>query len=66
VVDGAHPLPVPPPSRAPPAPHPPPVCRTPDEFWSLTAWVAAVESVVGTVIEGIFVAMLVQRFFGGR
>ena len=31
--------------------------------WSLTAWLAAVESVVGIVIEGVFVAMLVQRFF---
>ncbi len=34
--------------------------------WSPAAWVAAVESVVGIVIEGVFVAMLVQRFFGGR
>ncbi len=31
--------------------------------WSLTAWTAAVESVIGIVIEGVFVAMLVQRFF---
>jgi hypothetical protein len=30
------------------------------------AWVAAVEAVTGLVIEGVFVAMLVQRFFGGR
>src|SRR5258708_38150179 len=34
--------------------------------WSPAAWVAAVESGVGIVIEGVFVAMLVQRFFGGR
>jgi Pentapeptide repeats (8 copies) len=34
--------------------------------YSVQAWVAAVESVVGIVIEGVFVAMLVQRFFGGR
>jgi hypothetical protein len=32
--------------------------------WSPAAWVAAVESVVGIVIEGVFVAMLIQRFFG--
>jgi uncharacterized protein YjbI with pentapeptide repeats len=31
--------------------------------WSPTAWAAAVESVVGIIIEGVFVAMLVQRFF---
>jgi hypothetical protein len=31
--------------------------------WTPTAWVAAVESVVGIVIEGVFVAMLIQRFF---
>jgi hypothetical protein len=30
---------------------------------SLQSWVAAVESVVGIVIEGVFVAMLIQRFF---
>jgi hypothetical protein len=30
---------------------------------SALSWVAAVESVVGIVIEGVFVAMLVQRFF---
>jgi hypothetical protein len=30
---------------------------------SALAWVAAVESVVGIVIEGVFIAMLVQRFF---
>jgi hypothetical protein len=28
------------------------------------AWVAAIESVIGIVIEGVFVAMLIQRFFG--
>jgi hypothetical protein len=27
------------------------------------AWVAAIESVIGIVIEGVFVAMLIQRFF---
>lgn len=32
--------------------------------WSPAAWFAAVESVVGIVIEGVFVAMLIQRFFG--
>lgn len=31
--------------------------------WSPAAWVAAIESVFGIVIEGIFVAMLIQRFF---
>jgi uncharacterized protein YjbI with pentapeptide repeats len=31
--------------------------------WSPAAWVAAIESVVGIVIEGVFIAMLVQRFF---
>jgi hypothetical protein len=34
--------------------------------WTPAAWTAAVESVVGILIEGVFVAMLVQRFFGGR
>jgi uncharacterized protein YjbI with pentapeptide repeats len=33
---------------------------------STVAWVAAAESIVGIVIEGVFTAMLVQRFFGGR
>jgi uncharacterized protein YjbI with pentapeptide repeats len=33
---------------------------------SVLSWVAATESVVGLVIEGVLVAMLVQRFFGGR
>jgi hypothetical protein len=32
--------------------------------WSPAAWVAAVDSVMGVVIEGVFVAMLIQRFFG--
>jgi hypothetical protein len=32
--------------------------------WSPAAWVAAGESVIGIVIEGVFVAMLIQRFFG--
>ena len=31
--------------------------------WTPTAWVAAIESVVGIVIEGVFVAMLIQRLF---
>jgi hypothetical protein len=31
---------------------------------SVQSWVAAIESVVGIVIEGTFVAMLIQRFFG--
>jgi hypothetical protein len=31
--------------------------------FSLKSWIAAVESVVGIVIEGVFVAMLIQRFF---
>jgi hypothetical protein len=36
---------------------------------SIQAWIAASESVasesvVGIVIEGVFVAMLIQRFFG--
>lgn len=31
--------------------------------WTPAAWMAAVESVVGIVIEGVFVAMLIQRFF---
>ncbi len=32
--------------------------------WSPAAWVAAFESVIGIVTEGVFVAMLIQRFFG--
>lgn len=31
--------------------------------WSPAAWIAAIESVFGIVIEGVFVAMLIQRFF---
>lgn len=31
--------------------------------WSPAAWTAAVESVFGIVVEGVFVAMLIQRFF---
>jgi hypothetical protein len=31
---------------------------------SAVAWTAAIESVFGIVIEGVFVAMLIQRFFG--
>lgn len=30
------------------------------------AWVAAFEAVTGLIVEGVFVAMLVQRFFGGK
>jgi uncharacterized protein YjbI with pentapeptide repeats len=30
---------------------------------NVQSWIAAVQSVVGIVIEGVFVAMLVQRFF---
>jgi hypothetical protein len=33
---------------------------------SLLSWVAGVEAVFGIVIEGVFVAMLVQRFFAAR
>jgi uncharacterized protein YjbI with pentapeptide repeats len=32
--------------------------------WTPAAWTAAIESVVGIVIEGVLVATLVQRFFG--
>lgn len=31
--------------------------------WTPAAWAAAVESVFGIIIEGVFVAMLIQRFF---
>jgi hypothetical protein len=31
--------------------------------WTPAAWVAAVESVIGIVIEGVFVAMIIQRLF---
>jgi hypothetical protein len=31
---------------------------------SVQAWIATVESVVGIMIEGVFVAMVIQRFFG--
>jgi hypothetical protein len=31
---------------------------------SVQSLIAAIESVVGIVIEGTFVAMLIQRFFG--
>ncbi len=30
---------------------------------SVQQWLAALESVIGIVIEGVFVAMLIQRFF---
>jgi hypothetical protein len=30
---------------------------------TLQSWIATIESVVGTVIEGVFVAMLFQRLF---
>jgi hypothetical protein len=33
------------------------------DAWTPAAWVAAIESVVGIVIEGAFVAMLIQRLF---
>jgi hypothetical protein len=28
------------------------------------SWLATLESIIGIVIEGTFVAMLIQRFFG--
>ena len=31
--------------------------------FTLASWIAAVESICGIVVEGIFVAMLIQRFF---
>jgi hypothetical protein len=31
---------------------------------TLQSWLATTESIVGIVIEGVFVAMLIQRFFG--
>jgi len=31
--------------------------------WSYAAWFAGIESIVGIVIEAVFVAMLIQRFF---
>jgi hypothetical protein len=31
---------------------------------TLQSWLATIESVIGIVIEGVFVAMLIQRFFG--
>jgi hypothetical protein len=31
---------------------------------TLQSWLATAESVIGIVIEGVFVAMLIQRFFG--
>jgi hypothetical protein len=37
---------------------------TPFGLDSLQSWIAAVESVVGIVIEGVFVAMPIQWFFG--
>jgi hypothetical protein len=33
---------------------------------TVQSWLATAESMVGIVIEGVFVAMLVQRFFGGK
>jgi hypothetical protein len=30
---------------------------------TLQSWLATAESVIGTVIEGVFVAMLIQRLF---
>jgi hypothetical protein len=32
--------------------------------FTVQGWVAAIESIIGIVIEGVFVAMLIQRFFG--
>ncbi|MGZ3681663.1 MAG: pentapeptide repeat-containing protein, partial [Ktedonobacterales bacterium] len=37
------------------------------EQFSITtpqAWVAAIEAVLGLLVEGVFIAMLTQRFFG--
>ena len=31
---------------------------------TLQSWLAAAESVIGIVIEGVFVAMIIQRLFG--
>jgi hypothetical protein len=31
---------------------------------TVQSWLATIESVIGIVIEGVFVAMLIQRFFG--
>jgi hypothetical protein len=31
---------------------------------TVQSWLATGESIVGIVIEGVFVAMLIQRFFG--
>jgi len=31
--------------------------------WTPAAWFAAIESVIGIVIEGVFVAMIIQRLF---
>ena len=31
---------------------------------TLQSWLATIESIVGIVIEGVFVAMIIQRFFG--
>ncbi len=28
------------------------------------SWIATIESIIGIVIEGVFLAMLIQRFFG--
>ena len=33
---------------------------------TVQSWLATAESILGIVIEGVFVAMLVQRFFGSR
>ena len=33
---------------------------------TLQSWLATAESIIGIVIEGVFVAMLVQRFFGSK
>jgi len=31
--------------------------------WRSASWLVTIESVVGIVIEGVFVAMLIQRLF---
>ena len=33
---------------------------------TLQSWLATIESIFGIVIEGVFVAMLIQRFFGAK
>jgi len=40
------------------------VFTNPFDLDSIQAWLGAAEAVFGIVIEGVFVAMLIQRFFG--